>query len=101
MTIFKTKKRIDIDKSIGNMRITTINYGKYEDDKYKTWTEIHCWYDCDCESCPMGWEVRSYEGECEDCGCCFGYEVGCAPIWKCMLPRWIKNLILKVKGTKA
>ena len=22
-----------------------------------------------CESCPAGWEDRSYEGECNDCGC--------------------------------
>lgn len=23
----------------------------------------------DCEYCPLGWEERSYEGECYDCGC--------------------------------
>lgn len=22
-----------------------------------------------CENCPAGWEERSYEGECQDCGC--------------------------------
>ena len=22
-----------------------------------------------CETCPAGWEDRSYEGECNDCGC--------------------------------
>lgn len=22
-----------------------------------------------CENCPAGWEDRSYEGECNDCGC--------------------------------
>ena len=23
----------------------------------------------DCEYCPLGWEIRGYEGECYDCGC--------------------------------
>lgn len=98
MTLFKTKKDIDIDKSIGNMRITSHRYGEYVNHEHRDWVEVHCWYDCDCENCPMGWESRSYEGECDDCGCLFGYEIGSAPIWKCMLPRWFKNLILKLKG---
>lgn len=51
----------------------------------------------DCEHCCMGWEDRGYEGECNDCGCCFNYEFD-VPIWKCVLPYWVKRLIKKIKG---
>lgn len=53
-------------------------------------------HDCDCENCPMGWDVYSYEGECEDCGCCFDYHFN-VPLWKCMLPHWVKELIKRIK----
>lgn len=98
MTIFKFKKRIEIEKSIGNIKLETFHYGSYEGGKHKDWTELHLWYDNDCEHCPCGWEYRSYEGECDDCGCLFdrkgGFDV---PTWKCMLPKWIKRLFVKHK----
>lgn len=50
-----------------------------------------------CEDCVMGWDSFSYEGECEDCGCCFNYEFD-VPIWKCALPDWVKKIIKKMKG---
>jgi len=33
----------------------------------KIWNEFVL--QADCEYCPLGWEERSYEGECYDCGC--------------------------------
>ena len=51
----------------------------------------------DCEHCCISWEDSSYEGECNDCGCCFNYEFD-VPIWKCMLPYWVKRLIKRIKG---
>jgi hypothetical protein len=51
----------------------------------------------DCENCHFGWEYTSYEGECEDCGCCINYEFDTPRIY-CALPRRIKKLIKKVKG---
>ena len=57
----------------------------------------HYYTECDCKHCVMGWDDMSYEGECEDCGCCFDYHFN-VPKWKCALPRWIKKLIKKVKG---
>ena len=88
MQIFKTHKHVDIDKSIGNVKITTTHYMRpiENSDKWERYTTINCWYDRDCEDCPMGWEDRRYE----DCGCLFNYEFN-VPIWKCMLPRWLKN----------
>ena len=53
-----------------------------------------------CEDCPMGWDDMSYEGECNDCGCYFNYDFN-VPRWKCILPRWVKNLIKKRKGWKT
>jgi hypothetical protein len=96
MRILKIHKRIEVDKSIGNMRITSLHYSRpiENSSKWENYTEISCWYDNDCENCPMGWETRSYEGECDDCGCLFDYDFR-VPIWKCMLPRWIKNIIAK------
>ena len=41
-----------------------------------------------------GGKQEAYEGECDDCGCLFDYDFR-VPIWKCMLPRWIKNIIAK------
>ena len=98
MKIFKTHKNIDIEKSIGNVKITSTHYARpiENSDKGEHYTTVDCWYDRDCEHCPMGWEDRSYEGECNDCGCLFDYDFN-VPIWKCMLPRWLKNIILKHK----
>lgn len=98
MKIFKTHKMIDINKSIGNIKITSTHYSKpiENSNEWERYTTINCWYDCDCEYCPMGWEDRSYEGECNDCGCLFDYDFN-VPIWKCMLPDRIKKLIIKHK----
>ena len=98
MTIFKFKKRVEINKSIGNLKLETFHYGSYEGGKPKDWTELHLWYDKDCEHCPCGWEYRSYEGEYEDCGCLVSKDGDfSAPTLVCMLPNWIKRIILKLK----
>ena len=96
MRILKIHKNIKVNKSIGNMRITSQRCIRpiENSNRWDKYTEISCWYDRDCENCPMGWETRSYEGECDDCGCLFSYDFR-VPIWKCMLPRWIKNIIAK------
>ena len=97
MTIFKFKKRVEIEKSIGNLKLETFHYGSYEGGKHDNWTELHLWYDNDCEHCPCGWEYRSYEGECEDCGCLVSKDGDfTTPTFVCMLPNWIKNIILKL-----
>lgn len=98
MKVWKFKKRIEIDKTIGNFHIETFHYGSFENDKPKHWTELHCWYECDCEHCPSSWEDRSYEGECNDCGCFLakkGHDN--APMLICMLPKWIKKILLRYK----
>lgn len=96
LRIFSTKKPVDIDRRFGNARITSIKYSKpiENSDKWEHYTEISCWYDRDCENCPMGWEECGYEGECNDCGCLFDCNFR-VPIWKCMLPKWIKNIIAR------
>ena len=96
MRILKIHKNIEVNKSIGNMRITSQRCRRpiENSNRWDKYTEISCWYDRDCENCPMGWETRSYEGECDDCGGLFSYDFR-VPIWKCMLPRWIKNIIAK------
>lgn len=98
MRILKIHKDIEVNKSVGNMKITSVRYGKpiKDSDKWEHYTEITCWYDRNCENCPMGWEDRGYEGECDDCGCLFNHDFN-VPAWKCMLPRWIKNIIVKLK----
>ena len=53
--------------------------------------------DCDCENCPLSWECRGYEGECEDYGCYIDKDFD-TPLFICALPWRIKNLIKKVKG---
>lgn len=102
MKLFKVQvhKDIEIDKRFGNVRISTFKYSKpiENSDKWEHYTEVSCWYDNDCENCPCGWENGSYEGECDDCGCLFdknGYFN--VPVWKCMLPKWIKRLFAKHK----
>lgn len=100
MKLFKVHKDIEIDKRFGNVRIETFKYSRpiENSDKWEHYTEVSCWYDNDCENCPCGWEIRSYEGECGDCGCLFdkngGFNVAA---WKCMLPKWIKRLFAKHK----
>ena len=96
MKLFKIHKNIDIEKSFGNIKITSCHYARpiENSDKWENYTTVDCWYDRDCKYCPMGWEDMSYEGECNDCGCLFDYDFN-VPIWKCMLPRWLKNIILK------
>lgn len=98
LKILKTKRNIDISKAFGNVKITSFHYSApiKNSDKWKDWTEVSLWYDCDCENCPMGWEDRGYEGECNDCGCLFDNDFN-VPIWKCMLPNWIKQKIAKRK----
>ena len=98
MRILKFKKRIDIDKSIGNLKLQTFHYGSFEKGKSKHWTELSLWYDKDCENCPCGWECRSYEGKCENCGCLISKDGDfSAPTWVCMLPDWIKKIVLKIR----
>lgn len=51
--------------------------------------------DCDCENCPLSWEVWSYEGDC-DCGCMwyddlYGYKL------VCYLPLFAKQIIYRIK----
>lgn len=96
LRIFSTKKPVDIDRRFGNVRITSIKYSKpiENSDKWEHYIEISCWYDRDCENCPMGWEECGYDGECNDCGCLFDCNFR-VPIWKCMLPKWIKNIIAR------
>lgn len=51
--------------------------------------------DCDCENCPLSWEDRNYEGDC-DCGCMwyddlYGYKL------VCHLPLFAKHIIYRIK----
>ena len=98
MKVWKFKKHIEIDKTIGNFHIETFHYGSFENDKPKHWTELHCWYECDCEHCPLSWEVRGYDDV--DCGC-YAAEYGedyPKTSLICMLPRWIKKILLRHKA---
>jgi len=49
MRILKIHKR-------SNMRITSLHYSRpiENSSKWENYTEISCWYDNDCENCPMG-----------------------------------------------
>lgn len=96
MKVWKFKKHIEIDKTIGNFHIETFHCGSYKNGKPKHWTELHCWYECDCENCPLSWEVRGYDDV--DCGC-YMAEYGDYPKTDliCKLPRWIKKILLKHK----
>ena len=104
MRLWKFKKRIEIDKTIGNIQIHTFHYGGVDKKgKGKSWTELHCWYECDCENCPLSWEVRGYDDT--DCGCYMAEAGEDCPksLLICMLPRWIKKILLrrKVKGEEV
>ena len=103
MKVLKFKKRIEIDKTIGNFHIESFHYGSYENDKPKHWTELHCWYECDCKHCPLSWEDRSYEGECNDCGCYMAEYGNDYPktMAICMLPNWIKKILLRYKTKRS
>lgn len=100
MKVLKFKRHIEIDKTIGNFYIITLHFGSFENDKHKDWTELHCGYECDCEHCPLSWEDRGYEGECNDCGCYMAEYPDDSPktILICMLPKWIKRILLRYKG---
>ena len=99
MRILKFKKNVDIEKNIRNLKLQTFHYGSFDKNgKSKHWTELCLWYDNDCENCPCGWEDRSYEGECYDCGCYISKDGDfSAPTLVCMLPNWVKRILLKLK----
>ena len=95
MKILKLKKRIEINKTFGNFHISTFHYGSFENGKHKNWTELHCWHECDCENCPLSWEEWGLEDV--DCGCYmaeFGEDYPRLAVI-CMLPNWIKKILLK------
>lgn len=58
--------------------------------------ERHIGFCPNCENCYFSWEYRSYEGECEDCGCYIDYEFN-TPKFYCAIPWRIKKLIKKLK----
>lgn len=95
MRLWKFKKRIEIDKTIGNFHIRTFHYGSFANGKHKDWTELHCGYECDCKNCPLSWEVRYYD---DWDGGCYAAEYGedyPRTLLICMLPNWIKKIMLK------
>ena len=55
--------------------------------------------DRDCEHCPCSWEERSYEGECEDCGCRLYKDYDCRHKG-CLLPDFILRAIAESKQAK-
>lgn len=100
MRVLKFKRRIEIDKRIGNFHISTFHFGDFDKKgKSKHWTELHCWYERDCANCPLSWEDISYWDECNDCGCYMAKHGNDYPKSSliCMLPNWIKKLLLKHK----
>ena len=103
MKVWKFKRHIEIDRTIGNIHIETFHYGSFENDKHKQWTELHCWYECDCECCPLSWEERGYESECYDCGCHMAEISEDYPriLLICMLPNWVKKILLRRKIKKS
>lgn len=93
MRVLNLKRPIRIDKTIGNVHIKTFHYRSYQDDKH--WTELHCWYECDCQNCPLSWVEQLYDGY--DCGCWvaeFGEEYP-KSLLVCMLPKWAKKILLR------
>lgn len=99
MKVLKLKRHIEIDKTIGDFHIETFHYSSRENGKPKQWTELHCWCESDCKYCPLSWEDISYEGECYDCGCYMAEHGNDYPktILICMLPNWIKKILLRYK----
>lgn len=98
MKVLKLKRRIEIDKTIGNFHIETFHYS----GKGKHWTELHCWYECDCECCPLSWEDMGYDGECYNFGCYMAEHGNDCPktLIICMLPNWMKKILLRHKTRK-
>lgn len=99
MKVLKFKRHIEIDKTIGNIHIETFKCGRFDrSGKSKDWTELHCWYEPDCECCPLSWEERGLE-DC-DCGCYMAEYSKDYPktMLICMLPNWIKKIIDKHKA---
>ncbi len=93
MRLLKLKKHIKIAKKIGNLHIKTIKRSSPEKDKQ--WTELHCWYECDCQNCPLSWVEQGYD-DC-DCGCWmaqYGEEYP-KSLLVCMLPKWVKKILLR------
>lgn len=54
----------------------------------------------DCETCPLSWEDRGYEGECYDCGCIV-YDDLYGDKLICHFPEFIKRMIRKSADKKA
>lgn len=54
---------------------------------------------CDCENCPLSWEERSCEGEC-DCGCLIYGDLYYGEKLICKFPKRIKWKIVKWKQNK-
>lgn len=102
MKILKFKKCIEIDKTFGDFHISTFRYSSLKNDKHKQWTEMECWHEPDCESCVLSWEHRNYEGECIDCGCYLAETSEDCPRLSviCMLPNWVKRILLKWQNKK-
>lgn len=76
-------------KKVGKLEI----YVKEVKRAGKKWRE-YSFAANNCEDCPMGWEDRGYEGECNDCGCLFDHDFR-VPLWKCLLPDWVLARIAK------
>lgn len=95
MKVWKFKRRIEIARKIGNFYIQTFHYCSLKNDKRINWTELHCWYECDCEHCPLSREVRGYEDT--DCGCYMAEYDEDYPrlLVICMLPNWVKRILLR------
>ncbi len=51
--------------------------------------------DCECETCPLSWEDRGYEGD-VDCGC-YIYDDLYGNKALCHIPNFIKHIITKIK----
>lgn len=98
MILWKFKKHIEIDKTLGNFHISTSHYGGFDKKgRSKNWTELDCWYEPDCRNCPLCWEVRGYDDV--NFGC-YMADIGedCPKtLLICMLPNWIKKILLKHK----
>lgn len=53
----------------------------------------------DCETCPLSWEDRGYEGECYDCGCIWYGDLYGKKLM-CHFPEFIKWMIRKSADKK-
>lgn len=57
MKIFTINKHIELKKDIGKFRLRAYRYNDYRRST-EAYTEVHLWYDNDCEHCHCGWEDR-------------------------------------------